>query len=619
MMTALLLLVVMLGSSVGVAGQTKNRLDARTLQTVTLPWERGALDYSDFFDTTAAHYGDCDRSNPVDAKAVRDQVCIQRGGICTVGWTKPGEWLAYDLYLDDSVTTTATAVDITIRASSINSRRQFRVRMEGGSEMVWNTPGEGFDVFRDFKWENAPIPVGTLGSNLPLRILVEFISGSINVCAIRVEDSDSDDNTAMPARSPTRPPTRPPTKSPTQNPKKSPTNRPTLPALAITFNPGDLTVSENGLLLSTGLTSRIIAEKEQPVRYLSGFGGQSSIDFHLNPDAGATYADERAGNEGGWIYVSNSEIRENTQQGGVGAFTFDKNGNVIDYRMVLTKTRANCGGGRTPWGAWISCEEVSNIGQNWQVDPTGVRQSSVPITLGIDGGQFESFAYDVRNLDVPRFYVTEDNVRGALQRFTPDSPNWNDPWGILYSGGTTHYLLLYPVAFGSDGYAIRGVFSWTTNRDGAKENAERFYPNTEGIDVAEHELFFVSKRFKTMYVLNLDDLTYTNSTTRSGLFDGQPDQLQRILGDDSNDLLYFTEDGGRDPGIHCRNEVGQFFTLLESPVYDDESTGLAFSPDGIHLYFALQETGLLYDITRTDLLPFQAKSLNVKFHAVNGY
>jgi hypothetical protein len=435
--------------------------------------------------------------------------------------------------------------------------------------------------------------------------LVEFINGGINVCAIHVEDSDSDDNTAMPAMTP--------------NPTKSPTNRPTLPTLAITFNPGDLTVSENGLLLSTGLTSRIIAEKEQPVRYSSGVGGQSSMDFHLLPDAGATYADERAGNEGGWIYVSNSEIRENTQQGGVGAVTFDKNGNVIDYRMVLTKTRANCGGGRTPWGAWVSCEEVNNIGQNWQVDPTGVRQSSVPITLGIDGGQFESFAYDVRNLDMPRFYVTEDNLRGALQRFTPDNPNWNDPWGILYGGGTTDYLLLYPVEYGSDGYAIRGVFSWTSNRDGAKENAERFYPNTEGIDVAEHELFFVSKRFKTMYVLNLDDLTYTNSTTRSGLFDGQPDQIQRILGDDSNDLLYFTEDGGRDPGIHCRNEVGQFFTLLESPVYEDESTGLAFSPDGMHLYFALQETGLLYDVTRTDLLPFQAKSLNVKFHAVNGY
>jgi hypothetical protein len=201
---ALLLLVVMVGSSVGVAGQTKeNRLGARTLQTtstapVTLPWEVGALDYSDFFDKTAAHYGNCDRSNPVDAKAVSDEVCIQRGGTCTVGWTKPGEWLAYDLYLDDSVKAATTSVDITIRAASNNPSKQFRVRMEGGNEKVWNAPGEGFDVFRDFKWENAPIPASTLGSNLPLRIFVEFINGNINICAIRVEDSNSNANTTSP-------------------------------------------------------------------------------------------------------------------------------------------------------------------------------------------------------------------------------------------------------------------------------------------------------------------------------------------------------------------------------------------------------------------------------------
>jgi hypothetical protein len=134
-----------------------------------------------------------------------------------------------------------------------------------------------------------------------------------------------------------------------------------------------------------------------------------------------------------------------------------------------------------------------------------------------------------------------------------------------YGDGTTHcstYCCIPShMAVMGTRYAVRGVFSWTTNRDGA----EIFYPNSEGIDVAEHELFFVCKLFKTMHVLHLDVLTYTKSRTRSALFDGQPDQLQRILGNDSNDLLYFTEDGGRDPGIHCRNEVGQVFTLVESP------------------------------------------------------
>jgi hypothetical protein len=54
---------------------------------------------------------------------------------------------------------------------------------------MWNAPGEGFDVFRDCKWESTPIPAATPDSNLPLCFLVEFINDNINVCAIRGEDS----------------------------------------------------------------------------------------------------------------------------------------------------------------------------------------------------------------------------------------------------------------------------------------------------------------------------------------------------------------------------------------------------------------------------------------------
>jgi hypothetical protein len=126
------------------------------------------------------------------------------------------------------------------------------------------------------------------------------------------------------------------------------------------------------------------------------------------------------------------------------------------------------------------------------------------------------------------------------------------------------------------GYAVRGVFSWPTNRDGAKENAERFYPNSEGIDGAEHELFFVSKRFKTMYVLHLDDLTYTNATTRSGLFDGQADQIQRILGDDSNDLLYFTEDGGRERVFTAETKPVNYLRFWRAPCITMNQLALHF-------------------------------------------
>ncbi|EEC49612.1 predicted protein [Phaeodactylum tricornutum CCAP 1055/1] len=411
-------------------------------------------------------------------------------------------------------------------------------------------------------------------------------------------------NISVPVASPgvaSVPSSQKPSVVPTASVSEGETNTPA------TYVPGHLTRSENGLLLSEGLKSRILAQSGQRVPY--GTGGQSSINFHGLPDFGAIYKDERPGNEGGWIYVSNSEVRLIKNKGGVGALTFDKHGNVMDYKMVLEGTTANCAGGKTPWNAWVSCEEHPS-GLNWQVDPTGVREAR-PITLGMDGGLFETFAYDVRDRNEPHFFVTEDHFEGALRRFTPDSANWSDPWNILYGPGETEFLTLTP-----DSSGTAGQYGWTKNHETGKANAALHFQNAEGMDVYENELYFISKRFKSLFMLDLDTGTYTNQTTRHGLFDGGPDQLQRIVGDE-NELLYFTEDGGRDAGIHARNVKGQYFTILESPVYIDETSGLDFSPDATRMYVAYQKSGLLFEIRREDGLPFHGKTLNVKYHATS--
>lgn len=335
-------------------------------------------------------------------------------------------------------------------------------------------------------------------------------------------------------------------------------------------------------MLSTGLTARIIARTGRFVSYNNG--KQSTIRFHTRPDFGATFPDPNPLNPGGWIYTSNSEAKQ-AGTGGVGALTFNKNGKVIHYKMVLTGTTMNCGGGKTPFDTWVSCEEWGKRGQVWQVDPTGNREREKTV-LGEGGGNFESFAYDVRDSSKPHFFVTEDANRGTLRRFTPSNPNWNKPWDMLHGNGTMEYLVLQPFSL-SQG---RGRYKWVTDIGTGRNNAARYYPLSEGIDVNGNLLYFVCKRIKQLFTLNLDDYTYTNQTSRSGLFDGGPDQMSRIVGNNISNVLYFTEEGGRDAGIHGRNDVGNFYTILESPNYIDETTGLAFDPSGRHMYVAYQGT-----------------------------
>ena len=65
----------------------------------------------------------------------------------------------------------------------------------------------------------------------------------------------------------------------------------------LTFIPGEFTLNENGLSLSTGLTSRLIAKTGSKVSYQGG--GQSSASYLSKPDFGATFNITSGANAGG--------------------------------------------------------------------------------------------------------------------------------------------------------------------------------------------------------------------------------------------------------------------------------------------------------------------------------
>ena len=121
----------------------------------------------------------------------------------------------------------------------------------------------------------------------------------------------------------------------------------------------------DGIQLPEGFTSRVVAVYNQPpIQSNPGFL------WHSDPDGGATFATE----DGGWIYVSNAEVRDATTggvareqaalitpfTGGASALRFDANGNLIDAYRIQDGTTTNCSGGATPWGTWINGEEVGD-------------------------------------------------------------------------------------------------------------------------------------------------------------------------------------------------------------------------------------------------------------------
>ena len=259
------------------------------------------------------------------------------------------------------------------------------------------------------------------------------------------------------------------------------------------------------------------------------------------------------------------------------------------------------------------------------MDPTGKRDAQrLPHSL-LGGGNWESFAYDVRDPNNPHFFITEDLESGALRRYTPSEGRVSLPEGTKLDDKELYWDLLHDDSATVEYLVLddKGTYSWTEKKDEGLSNAKKYYQFSEGIDVHDSYLYFVCKEVKELFILNLDDMTWTKDSTKSGLFGGQPDQLKRILGGggtgsgngSNSSLLYFTEDDEQRAGIHARDEKGRYFTIVESIEHVGETTGLALSPNGMYMLFAYQKYGKLFMIWRRDGLPFPAEHLDIKYHS----
>lgn len=371
--------------------------------------------------------------------------------------------------------------------------------------------------------------------------------------------------------------------------------------IAFPYVPGDLSTVdiESGINLSTGLKIREIARSGYPVQFSSRYANrdESSLVFHPAPNGGGTFALPN----GGWIYMTNSD--KANFNGGSYALIFDSHGEVMGYEERLRGTSRNNNSGKSPFNSWITCEVIQG-GQCVQVDPFGTRPPEKTLLGGADGGYFESVAYDDSDPDRPPiFYVTEDSSDGVLRAVRP-SPLYEPGWDMLTmeAGSTFEYLVMD---------YNDGTFHWTPDIEEGRASAVSNYPDSEGLWFRNGILHMTSKEKNEVFSLNMETKRFTSFKpseeilTGDGTIDGEADQLLMI----SDDILYFAENGGSQPGVYGRDlNARTSFAVLKafgSAYVDDDVTGIAFSPDLTRLYVCFEQLGVMFEVRREDGLPFE--------------
>ncbi len=334
---------------------------------------------------------------------------------------------------------------------------------------------------------------------------------------------------------------------------------------------------ENSVRLPPGFRSRVVARAGVvPVP-----GG--SYKWHVFPDGGATFATA----DGGWIYVSNSEM---LFIGGVGALRFDREGEIVDAYPILEKTSSNCAGGKMPWGTWLSCQEFA-YGHVYECDPLGEEPAITRLALGVF--RHEAAAYDPENHHV---YLTEDEPDGRFYRFVPDAmtgAGFADlAAGSLQvaevdpDGGVTWHDLPDP-RFEGDTPTRKQVAASTPFKggEGIWWHAGVVYFSSKG----DNRVRAYDVAAKTMGVL------YDGETAENPILHG----VDNLTGTCCGDILVAEEMA--DMQIVAILDDGTLKPLLQVVGQDtSEITGPAFDPSGTRLYFSSQRApglGWTFEVT----------------------
>jgi len=388
----------------------------------------------------------------------------------------------------------------------------------------------------------------------------------------------------------------------------------------------------NGVQLPAGFSSRVIAVVGE-----SPLASDPNFKWHSDPDGGGVFATD----DGGWIYVSNSEARDATTafgqiptelsalsalasrdslevagsllrpitgllplsiplvipfQGGVSALRFDRNGNLVDAYPVQRNTTTNCSGGVTPWGTWINGEEIAD-GYMFECSP--LRDGGDPIRLD----RFGRKAHEMAAVDVAgrAIYHTED--LGGKERFYRTKFSVQD-WPVGRKPDYSKGVLQVLVVEGGIEAARQGPakIRWIDAIDDGRPQNQVYldeatiFAGNEGVWFLNGFIYFSTKSDDNIWVID------TVGNTVESIYDpadgpvGSPvdPNEPEMFGVDNicmtlDGEMVVVEDGG-DMRAMVLLPDGVTIPLLRLPgdPSQTEVTGPAFSPDGRRIYVANQ-------------------------------